>query len=400
QATAPDAFSSYDKKYGPADPFAAYDQKYAKPGVLQQVKGGLSEVGQALVSPWQTIKGMAKSAGHDFMSTFATPVVGTRNELNAKTGLPLYPHLKEGDTVTAENTPGAIPESEFKKAALHTSINAALLTQPELALPGRLAVNAGAGAAYDPEQPIRGATAGLVLGEGSHAVPGVAARVGNVGDVSQGAVESAMQDYARAAGGTSPTEVTDRSTPAPGSAAALAMARGKLPASELPTAHPIEPPPLPKPRGKQPAPPLVQPATDYLGGGRTIDKNPLVVSPGEAAPAQPPVLLGPDGKPVAVPPVNPRARSIEAGGPLPLSGIKRRPAAEIQSSAAAETPAAESPTAEAPPVEPGPDAQTVSFGGEPSSRRGIFDKSGNRIGSVPKGVRGTIADPFAAYDAK
>jgi hypothetical protein len=135
----------------------------------EQAKAGVKAVGHAATHPVETAKALVQSIADDLTGVFLTPVEGSRNEPNAKTGELPYPHLPLGAVVTKENTPNAISHEEQQRAAFNTAINAAFAMAPELAAPARVALNAAVGAYYDPDQPVRGAVAGTVLGEGMHA---------------------------------------------------------------------------------------------------------------------------------------------------------------------------------------------------------------------------------------
>jgi hypothetical protein len=58
--------------------------------------------------------------------------------------------------------------SEMTRAVVNTAANAALPALPQASVVSRAAVGAGLGALNDPEQPIRGATAGALLNETLH----------------------------------------------------------------------------------------------------------------------------------------------------------------------------------------------------------------------------------------
>lgn len=143
---------------------------WGDPGVGEQVKGGLQAIGHAAANPKETAKAMASAIVKDLGDLFLAPVEGGRNDRDTKTGLLRHPNLPEGAIITKENTPNAISPRELHEAAINTAINAAFAVAPEFAAPARIAANAAVGAYYDPEQPIRGATAGAVLGEGFRAV--------------------------------------------------------------------------------------------------------------------------------------------------------------------------------------------------------------------------------------
>jgi len=85
-------------------------------------------------------------------------------------------HGRPQERVTSA-TPGAVTPSAALKGVASSAVNIGFLLAPELGLPVRVAVNAGLGAAYDPTNRVRGATAGLLFGETLHGA-GVVAKVG------------------------------------------------------------------------------------------------------------------------------------------------------------------------------------------------------------------------------
>lgn len=120
-----------------------------------QLKAGGRDVVEAIKHPIETVKGMAAHAAQD---------VATLHMQG----------YEPGDVIDT----GPIPKTdrETGKAALNTAALALLPLAPELSIVGRSAVNAGIGAANLPDEPVRGATAGLLLGEGLHRVAGGGSR--------------------------------------------------------------------------------------------------------------------------------------------------------------------------------------------------------------------------------
>src|SRR5262245_39148360 len=118
------------------------------PGVVEQFKGGAAGAYEAVRHPVQTLKGMVTHAVDE------EAVVGETERWANKA------HL-------SSKTRGYIALAGFNSAA-----NVALLMAGPAgwaALPEvRLALNATLGAINDPEQPVRGATAGLLAGEVIH----------------------------------------------------------------------------------------------------------------------------------------------------------------------------------------------------------------------------------------
>lgn len=119
------------------------------PTILDQVKEGGRQALEGAKHPINTLGHMAEGAAHDL------DVVGRL--VSAGTGGP-----SEG----VEKLSGG----EMARAGLNTAANVMLPAAGAMGLVDRATVNAGLGALNDPEQPLRGATAGLTLGEGVHGV--------------------------------------------------------------------------------------------------------------------------------------------------------------------------------------------------------------------------------------
>jgi hypothetical protein len=115
-----------------------------------QLRAGGRDVVEAVRHPWETVKGMAGHAAAD-----AVVAVGSA----------AFPNQDDSEE----------QQAFVDRARLNTAANIALPLAPELSIVGRSAVNASLGAVNMPEQPIRGATAGLLLGEGLHRVGGARA---------------------------------------------------------------------------------------------------------------------------------------------------------------------------------------------------------------------------------
>lgn len=122
-------------------------------GVGDQVASGLKDVYAAVRHPIETVKGMAKSAARDIRIS-----AGER-----------IPRTGEIGGVPSDLTPEET--KDLPKALINTAALAAMPLLPASSLITRGAVNAGLGAINTPEQPLRGATAGLVLGETLHRAP-------------------------------------------------------------------------------------------------------------------------------------------------------------------------------------------------------------------------------------
>jgi hypothetical protein len=135
-----------------------------------QVKGGLEQIKGAFAHPLDAAKAIVKGIATSARDTFK-PVVGS-GEMPGSTRFgdeAAIERSRSNFRVTKENTPDAITPKEQALAAANTAINLALPAAGALSLPARAALNAGIGAMNDSDQPLRGATAGLVLGETVHA---------------------------------------------------------------------------------------------------------------------------------------------------------------------------------------------------------------------------------------
>lgn len=108
----------------------------------------------------------------------------------------------------------AVSPKERKEAAVQTGANlAAAILGPTGGFVRNLGLASGIGAAYNPEDPQLGASlaAALITAPKVAAAPvrPIARYVRRAGDVSEGVVESAAGDMARASRGTSPVELSD-----------------------------------------------------------------------------------------------------------------------------------------------------------------------------------------------
>jgi GGDEF domain-containing protein len=134
-----------------------------------QVKGGLQQITGAFKSPLAAAAAIVKGIGTSARDTFK-PAIGS-GEMPGSTRFGDEGAIERSRTnfrVTKENTPSAIPQKEQNLAAVNTAVNLALPAVGKLGILARLGVNTGLGAINDAEQPLRGATAGLVLGEVLH----------------------------------------------------------------------------------------------------------------------------------------------------------------------------------------------------------------------------------------
>lgn len=117
------------------------------PGVVAQVKEGASQAYQGVRHLPSTLAGMGKSALHDL------DVVGRL--VSGGTG---------GPTEGVEKLSGG----EMARAGVNTAANILLPYAGVMGVEARLGTNATLGAINDPDQPIRGASAGVLTGEVLH----------------------------------------------------------------------------------------------------------------------------------------------------------------------------------------------------------------------------------------
>jgi diguanylate cyclase (GGDEF)-like protein len=176
-----------------ADPFADLAV-----GASHQAKGGLEQVANTFKHPIDAVVAIGKGIATSARDTFK-PVVGS-GEMAGSTRFGDEESVKrsrEKFRVTKENTPGAITSREQAVAAANTAANVALPAVGKLGLLARLGVNAGLGAINDSDEPLRGATAGAVLGEAIHAAPAIAKTIGSPFDVSRDAIAAGVKDLER-----------------------------------------------------------------------------------------------------------------------------------------------------------------------------------------------------------
>lgn len=164
------------------------------------IRAGVEQTVEAIRHPWETAKGMARSVVDDAKKA-AAPVEGNyRGSKMGADGLPIYDG-REGEKITRKNTPNAVTLAEKMKGVVNTGINAGFAVAPALSLRARMAVNAGLGAAHDSEDRVRGATAGLLVGEAAHGAGKVTGAVGKAAarkaDVFDGAIEAGVKDLER-----------------------------------------------------------------------------------------------------------------------------------------------------------------------------------------------------------
>lgn len=170
-----------------SDPFATLPSVHkSTPSATEQVVGSGEQIYNFFRHPIDAVTGLAHGVRTAFSEGLAAPVQGsTRAEsdyLRGK-GIDPRPDIPYGGTITAA-TPGSVTHRDAALGEVNTAAN--------IAAPGfggavtKRLVNAGLGALNDREQPIRGATTGLVLGE----VLSAPEHLGRLGDVSEGVIEA------------------------------------------------------------------------------------------------------------------------------------------------------------------------------------------------------------------
>lgn len=144
------------------------------PSLIDQVQQGVGDVGSAIAHPVDTIIGLGKGIAKSAHDAFA-PVAGTRegsgyalsskdlDQIERASGHPLA-------RVTKDNTPDAVTPGENLRGIGNTVANVGLAVAPALSLLPRLGVNTAIGAANTPDEPLRGAVGGALLGEALHGV--------------------------------------------------------------------------------------------------------------------------------------------------------------------------------------------------------------------------------------
>jgi hypothetical protein len=153
----------FAQQYSPNNPFA----KEEPVGPLGQVINAAKQVGSAFMHPIDSIVAIGRGIRDSAIDADA-PVLGTmRGPTLDRFGLPIGSDpARETEIITEENTPNAVPLRRKTLGMVNTYANA-LLPGVGGAVTSRVA-NAALGAINDPEQPFRGATVGLVLGEAIH----------------------------------------------------------------------------------------------------------------------------------------------------------------------------------------------------------------------------------------
>jgi hypothetical protein len=130
----------------------------ATPTLAEQIKGGARSALEAVKHPVETVQGMARSAAEDLLTTGR--LMETSESQGTDQPSPVTPELLE----------------RGPRALVNTAANLLLPVAPVATAGIRPAINATLGAINDPEQPARGATAGLLVGEGVHRAPSVLPR--------------------------------------------------------------------------------------------------------------------------------------------------------------------------------------------------------------------------------
>ena len=168
------------------DPFATLPTSRAPAG-QRGIVAGLGDVATAIRHPIETVRGMGNAIAEGF-NTVSSPVEGMPKNI-----LGNLIHGRPQERVTKANTPNAVTPREFGKGAFDSAVNIGFALAPELALPIRAGVNAGLGALNSPDDRLRGATAGLALGEVLHGATKLPGKLGRIGDVSGGMMDEGVQ---------------------------------------------------------------------------------------------------------------------------------------------------------------------------------------------------------------
>lgn len=173
------------------------------------IAAGLRDVVQAVRNPIQTAKNMGRMIVEDARDAVFSPVVESEREAaRRQTGVRARygPGASRVERIT-EQTPGAITPERARLATINTAANVGFAGAPMLKLPVRAAANAALGAVNTPDDPLRGATVGAVLGEAVlQGGKGVAKGARAAAPVVRPAVESAKA-AAQAAGARAQTAV-------------------------------------------------------------------------------------------------------------------------------------------------------------------------------------------------
>jgi hypothetical protein len=197
-----DPITAYLSKYKKpvVDPIEAYRSKYVEPepiGPVDQVVNAAKQIGSAFRHPVDAVTAIGKGIYHSAKDA-VTPALG-EGEMPGSTRFGdegAIQRSRENFRVTAENTPGAISQRQKTLGIINTAANVAL---PGVggAVTNRV-VNAGLGAINDPEQPLRGATTGLVLGEVLHqGLKRIGGKAGSVPEETGGNVLDTQTPAAR-----------------------------------------------------------------------------------------------------------------------------------------------------------------------------------------------------------
>lgn len=158
------------------------------------IRAGLETAVGAVRNPGQAIKGMAAAVKQDYRAATNKKIIGGfESDIIGydQAGDPIRKPMSKA-SIVSKDTPGAQTMKDWGKGARNTVMNAAFAVAPTQGLLARSLLNAGAGAVQDDEDRLRGATAGLLLGETLHQGIKAPGRVGRgiLGklDVSEGVV--------------------------------------------------------------------------------------------------------------------------------------------------------------------------------------------------------------------
>jgi diguanylate cyclase (GGDEF)-like protein len=190
----------------------------AEPSIMDELRGiGHRIVDDPLGTAGDFIKGAVTEPIHSAFDALLTPVQGERvsaaRAIGGKGGhVPGVKYLPEGTVIDTINTPGAITQKRQREAGVQTVVNTGLLaglgplgeaigapvSRAAGTVAGKVAAAVGrgsiggaaAGAAYDPDHPLRGAGVGAAAGL---ALEPVAAGVGKVAKLGGRAVGEVLE---------------------------------------------------------------------------------------------------------------------------------------------------------------------------------------------------------------
>jgi diguanylate cyclase (GGDEF)-like protein len=197
-------------------PYTKRPDYYGPSDVIDDVKDVVSDI---VHNPGSVLKGLLTQPVNSFIEGTSTPVVGghvslpeaARARRHHVKGTP--EPLPAGTEITKENTPDAITPGQQNLGLFNTAANVLLPKVPAEGILSRLAINAGLGSINDPENRLRGAVAGSVLGEALHGAVKIAPKVADVARTAGGKVSTALAE--RAAPMTEATTASERPSSPP-----------------------------------------------------------------------------------------------------------------------------------------------------------------------------------------